>query len=534
MSSEPAGNRPAGNPILPSRGGDPCPPGRFRFVRRAALLLTAICAAVAPGAGAQVTGTLTLIRSFNGVNGSQPQSSLIQASDGNLYGTASEGGTGTSTGGTVFVVNPASGAVTILHSFASSDGTTPLGPLVQATDGSLYGTTSSQGTASYYGTVFRLGLDGTFTVLKSFQSTDGSSPAAGLIQASDGFLYGTTKSGGTYDDGTIFRIGLDGTFTPLYTFDFHNNGYGGSQPVAALIQGSDGQLYGTTSAGGDNNEGTVFSYVPGGALTILHSFANTDGASPEAALVEGASGVFYGTTSTSSTYNGTVFEITAAGALTTLHTFTGTVDGSSPAAPLLRGSDGNFYGTTRNGGTSYAGSIFQLTPDGTLNPLASLNSTDGSSPLGGLVQTGDGSFYGTAFQGGVSGDGTIYQLTVSAHSPFFDGETGLSNGVYYLQFPSGNYFGYYSFLTDADYLYHFDLGYEYLIDANDGKSGLYLYDFTSSDFFYTSPGFPFPYLYDFGLNSVVYYYPDPNNPGHYNTDGVRYFYVFNSGMIISK
>ena len=98
----------------------------------------------------------------------------------------------------------------------------------------------------------------------------------------------------------------------------------------------------------------------------------------------------------------------------------------------------------------------------------------------------------------------------------------------------GNYFGYYSFLSDSAYIYHFDLGYEYVLDANDGNDGVYLYDFASSTFFYTSPTFPFPYLYDFTLNKVLYYYPDPNNPGHYNTNGVRYFYDFGTGQIITK
>ena len=122
----------------------------------------------------------------------------------------------------------------------------------------------------------------------------------------------------------------------------------------------------------------------------------------------------------------------------------------------------------------------------------------------------------------------------SSPLPFFAGETPLSDGVFYLAFPNGNPFGYYVFLTDAAYIYHFDLGFEYTFDADDGKSGIFFYDFKSSDFFYTSPTFPFPYLYDFGLNSVVYYFPDPNSPGHYNTDGVRYFYVFSTGQVLAK
>ena len=121
-----------------------------------------------------------------------------------------------------------------------------------------------------------------------------------------------------------------------------------------------------------------------------------------------------------------------------------------------------------------------------------------------------------------------------AHPAYFNGEVVLGNGVNYLTLPDGNIFGYYSYLSDPDYVYHFDLGYEYVFDAADGHNGVYLYDFASQSYFYTSPGFPFPYLFDFSLNSVVYYYPDPNNPGHYNTDGYRFFYVFSTGTIIVK
>ena len=117
---------------------------------------------------------------------------------------------------------------------------------------------------------------------------------------------------------------------------------------------------------------------------------------------------------------------------------------------------------------------------------------------------------------------------------FFNGEVALSSGVYYLAFASGTPFGYYSFLADPAYLFHFDLGYEYVFDAADGRSGVYLYDFASGTFFYTSPTFPFPYLYDFSLNTVLYYYPDPTRPGRYNTDGTRFFYDFNTSSIITK
>jgi N-acetylneuraminic acid mutarotase len=122
--------------------------------------------------------------------------------------------------------------------------------------------------------------------------------------------------------------------------------------------------------------------------------------------------------------------------------------------------------------------------------------------------------------------------TPGLHPAFFSGEVSLGNGVYYLQFPNGNVFGYYSYLTDPHWIYHVDMGDEYWFDANDGHSGIYFYDFMSNHFFYTSPSFPFPYLYDFSLNTVLYYFPDPNRPGHYTTNP-RYFFNFATGQIIT-
>ena len=139
--------------------------------------------------------------------------------------------------------------------------------------------------------------------------------------------------------------------------------------------------------------------------------------------------------------------------------------------------------------------------------------------------------------GAVTVDNLCYVQSVTRQPApnFFEGEVALGDGVYYLAFArTGNPFGYYSYLDNANYIYHFDLGYEYVFDARDGASGAYLYDFASNTFFYTGPTFPFPYLYDFKLRSFLYYYPDPNNPGHYNTGGVRYFYNFSTGQIITK
>jgi hypothetical protein len=121
--------------------------------------------------------------------------------------------------------------------------------------------------------------------------------------------------------------------------------------------------------------------------------------------------------------------------------------------------------------------------------------------------------------------------TVTGHPAFFAGEDYLGGGVYYLQFSNGNPFGYYNY-EYFPVLYHYDLGFEYVLDAKDGYSGVYLYDFASSHWFYTSPSYPFPYLYDFTLQSILYYYPNPNEPGHYTTNP-RYFYDFATGRIIS-
>jgi hypothetical protein len=125
-------------------------------------------------------------------------------------------------------------------------------------------------------------------------------------------------------------------------------------------------------------------------------------------------------------------------------------------------------------------------------------------------------------------------LAQIGNAPFFTGEVPLANGVYFLQFAgTGNPFGYYSYLADPRYIYHFDLGYEYWFNAQDSANGIYFYDFASQGFFYTSPSFPFPYLYDFKLNALVYYFPDPNNPGRYAANP-RFFFNFATGRIITK
>lgn len=189
---------------------------------------------------------------------------------------------------------------------------------------------------------------------------------------------------------------------------------------------------------------------------------------------------------------------------------------------------------TTNGATITWGSGMQRAADAGVR-VALFGAGVGDSTAGTGNPPTDGGWWITATQNYyLQGPVALTATATPTHPSFFSGETALSNGVYYLSLPTGNPFGYYAYLSDPRYLYHFDLGYEYLFDAADEKAGVYFYDFKSQGFFYTSPSFPFPYLYDFNLNTVLYYYPDPTQAGHYNTNGIRYFYDFAAGQIIAK
>ena len=496
------------------------------------LLCAGMILATLPAARAQDTAALTTLHVFTGDDGNFPAAPLVQGVDGNFYGSTERGGAYGY--GTIFQVTPA-GGLTILHSFDDMDGSLPSAALVVGSDGNFYGTCEGGGDDFGDGTVFQLTPAGVLTTLHVFGFEEGANPTGALVQGQDGNFYGATDEGGAAYSGTLFRITPAGMLTTFHSFTDGSDGASAS----GLLLGRDGNFYGTTSLGGAdgdglNGGGTIYQITPAGALTAFYSFppdSDTELTSVSA-LVQDGEGNFYGTTSgtgVSGDY-GTVFRITPAGLFATLHQFSGT-DGSAPSGLFFDGYN-EFYGTTSGGGSANAGTVFQMNLGGVFATLYSFSGVDGSAPQAGVVQGSDGNFYGTTSAGGTGGMGTIFKLSVLP--AFFTGEAALGDGAYFLSLPGGYYFGFYSFLNEPGYLYHFDLGYEYFIDAADGKKGIYLYDFASSDFFYTSPGFPFPYLYDFNLKSLVYYYPDPNNAGHYNTDGVRYFYVFNTGQIISK
>jgi uncharacterized repeat protein (TIGR03803 family) len=301
--------------------------------------------------------------------------------------------------------------LTTLVSFDLTNGASPLAGLVQGSDGNFYGTTPQLFGTNDLGTVFKMTPAGALTTLVAFYGTNGANPRAGLVQGSDGNFYGTTADGGAFNLGTVFMMTPTGVLTTLVSFD----GTNGADPEACLVQGRDGNFYGTTVSGGDSYNGIVFMVTPSGTLTNLVSFNGFNGSNPYAGLILGSDGNFYGTTVNAGTgpgggyHYGTVFMMTPSGALTTLHAFTGD-DGGDSQTGLIEGRDGNFYGTTRFGGANAEGIVFKITPSGVLMTLVSFDGTNGDEPLAGLTQGGDGHFYGTTYGGGMNGDGTIFRI----------------------------------------------------------------------------------------------------------------------------
>jgi uncharacterized repeat protein (TIGR03803 family) len=381
-------------------------------VKKPAKYLLVVLALLAGIQVAVAQPTFIPLYSFAGSpDGDNPIAGLVQANDGNLYGTTYEGGTNGD--GMIFRITT-SGTETPLYSFTDGyDGAHPYAGLMQASDGNLYGTTEDGGTNGD-GTVFRMTTNGVLTPLYSFTGGhDGASPRGGLVQASDGYLYGTTANGGTNFDGTVFRMTTNGVLTPLYSF---TGGHDGTFPEAALVQAGDDNLYGTTYAGGTNGDGVVFRITTNGAETPLYSFTNgNDGAHPAAGLMQANDGNLYGTTADGGTNgDGAIFRITTDGVLTPLYSFTDGHDGADPEAALAQASDGNLYGTCYEGGTNGYGTIFQITTNGALTPLYSFaDGHDGADPFAGLVQASDGNLYGTAPGGGTNSDGTVFGLALS-------------------------------------------------------------------------------------------------------------------------
>jgi uncharacterized repeat protein (TIGR03803 family) len=403
----------------------------------AVLSLLFVCAGIPAVAG---QWTESVLHSFGDGSvkndGLQPYAGLVQASDGNLYGTTTAGGsteTKSSAGdGALFRITT-SGTVTILHSFdggsATDDGIGPYASLIRTSGGDLYGVTSKGGAG--FGTIFDTTLTGDVQDVHYFAdgtvASDGEYAYKPLVLASDGNFYGTTESGGTQSDGAIIRMTPDGVVTVVHSFMDGTVANDGNQPCSGLIEGSDGNLYGTTYLGGSANEGVVYRMTLGGVVTTLHSFQDgsvlNDGAYPDAELVQAVDGDYYGTTyEGGSASEGAVFRMTSSGSVTTLHSFgDGSVasDGAYPESGLLQASDGDFYGATTQGGSASDGAIFCMAPSGAAAIVHPFGSTtgDGASPRDTLIEASDGNLYGTTAAGGTKNEGTVFKVSGVAPAP---------------------------------------------------------------------------------------------------------------------
>lgn len=399
------------------------------------------------------TGESIILHEFLFPGGTKPNAGVIEGQDGLLYGTTTLGGrwSGPPTNcfcggdefpaawgsGTVFQIAKTGGLTTVME-FDATAGLVPVAPLLRANDGTFYGTTYAGGTTvdvpGGRGTVFAMTADGAVRTLHSFSNDspfyldvdESFHPTAGLVQGSDGALYGTTAR-------TIFRVTPDNLFTQLHDFAELTG------TISGLLAASDGALYGTTSHGGAFGFGTVFRITTTGEFTVLQSFSGSNGARPYASLVE-AGGALYGTTASGGAYGlGTIFRLASSG-LAVLHSFN-FLTGAAPVAALIRGVDGQLYGTTPLGGLSGFGSggsgtLFRMTLSGTVTLLHSFSGASGvATPLGRLLQAADGALYGTTYSGavfGIAATGAGFRRVATLGVPLF---AGLAEG------PGGTLYG---------------------------------------------------------------------------------------------
>ncbi|MFZ0419817.1 MAG: choice-of-anchor tandem repeat GloVer-containing protein [Candidatus Sulfotelmatobacter sp.] len=380
--------------------------------------------------------TFTTLVNFNGANGANPGRPPIQGTDGNLYGTTSNGGANSS--GVLFKMTP-TGTLTTLYSFCAetgcADGAYPgaLGLGTDRNEVNFYGEAGGGGTFGY-GTIFEFTGEGTPTTLHDFDGTDGRDPGDRMVQVGSGNFYGTTFFGGDSSEcsglgcGTIFEMTPSGTLTTLHDFCSLPDCTDGAALFETLAQALNGDFYGATWAGGLGNGGTIFKITPTGTLTTLYSFCVPDypfcgdGDNPLGPVM-GKDGNFYGTTAVGGANNaGTIFKITPSGTLTTIYNFCSQIactDGSTPRGGIILGSDGNFYGPTYYGGTYNQGTVFKITSAGVLTTLHSFDGTDGYYLVGGLFQATNGILYGISDLGGSGGDGTIFSLNAGLR-PFVE------------------------------------------------------------------------------------------------------------------
>lgn len=302
------------------------------------------------------TGRATQAYPF-GNDGVTPGAGLTLGADGYFYGTTIFGGS--SGNGVLFKLSP-TGVYTVLHEFqGGTDGANPYSPPIQASDSNFYGTTLGTLASNYASTIYRYEVNGTFTTISNLSFSEGEALSAPLIQGTDGNLYGTAGTGGNAQlgCGTIFKLSTSGQMLWTYAFPCGMGGYG---PVGPLVQASDGNFYGTAASGGDSaNCGAIFKLDQQGTVKTLYPFHYTDGCEPYAGLTQGTDGNLYGTTVLGGkARTGVLFQLSLNGAFKVVYNFG--VTGNKPEAAPTQDTNGKFYGTTSVGGRSGFGAVYTL------------------------------------------------------------------------------------------------------------------------------------------------------------------------------
>ncbi len=302
------------------------------------------------------SGVISVLHTLGGTDGGGPLGGAILGTDGNFYGATTGGGSNNT--GVLFKMTPA-GAFSVLYDFPSASVYGPWASPIEGTDGNLYGIENTGATTSG---VYRYTPSGTFTTIYQTDSAQGGTLYAPPMQAADGNLYVTLFDGGTKTCGAILKLSTSGTLLHSYNF---NCGYLGAHPAAALIQASDGNFYGTTYEGGTKSTygfGTIFKMSQAGVVTVLYRFAGGtgDGNMPWGALVQGTDGYLYGVTQGGGAFlGGTIFRISTSGQYTLLYSFPKEYAGSAYTG-LIQHTNGLFYGATQWGGQGRYGTLYSL------------------------------------------------------------------------------------------------------------------------------------------------------------------------------
>ncbi len=397
------------------------------------------------------TKAYSVLHNFAGgaTDGAYPYAGLI-VSGGKLYGTTYQGGLYNT--GTVYQMDPATGAVTVLHSFhygVLTDGGYPWGPVAAGPDGKLWGTTYYGGAAGN-GTLYRVGTDGSgFGLVHSFTSSggDGYYPYFNDLAVRGSAVYGTTYSGGTYNAGTIFKAVVSGT-TTTYSQVASFDGNIGAYPYAGLSVAADGTLYGTSSQGGFYDYGTLFSVDATDTVSLLADFSGGDAYYPTAPPIKATDGNLYGTSYQGGLRGyGSLYSMAPDGTLTMLASFYTYPEGYSGRGGVVLGGDGALYGVARYGGSYDIGAFWRMDAAGTnfkvLHHFENGGALEGTGPMN-LIQRASGAFAGTCEGGGLWGQGTIFQVDTSGSVTVlhhFRGAEGANPYGRLLEGPDGTLYG---------------------------------------------------------------------------------------------